>query len=76
MLQALYHLCGPSLESFQEIPVFLVLGSSELDTVLQMFPHQRKVEGEDHLLRLQLAATLFLMQLRIPLTFLATRAHF
>ena len=32
VLQALYHLCGPPLDSFQEIPVFFVLGGSELDT--------------------------------------------
>ena len=34
MLQALYHLCGPLLDSLQEIPVFFVPGSPELATVL------------------------------------------
>uniref|UniRef100_A0A8C2T8W0 GTPase IMAP family member 8 n=1 Tax=Coturnix japonica TaxID=93934 RepID=A0A8C2T8W0_COTJA len=33
MLQALHHLCGPPLDSFQEIPVFFVLRSPELDTL-------------------------------------------
>ena len=36
MLQALFHLCGPPLDSLQEIPVFFVPGSPELDTVLQV----------------------------------------
>uniref|UniRef100_A0A8C3BGT2 Phospholipid-transporting ATPase n=1 Tax=Cairina moschata TaxID=8855 RepID=A0A8C3BGT2_CAIMO len=36
MLQALYHLCGPPLDSFQEIPVLFVLRSPEMDTVLQV----------------------------------------
>jgi len=46
MLQALYHLCGPLLDS---LPVFFVLGSPELDTVLQVRTDQGTVEGEDHL---------------------------
>ena len=33
MLQALYHLCGPPLYPFWEIPVFLELWSPESDTV-------------------------------------------
>ncbi|XP_040403255.1 probable phospholipid-transporting ATPase IIB isoform X5 [Cygnus olor] len=36
MLQAHYHLCGPPLDTFQEIPVLFVLGSPEMDTVLQV----------------------------------------
>ncbi|XP_052520385.1 uncharacterized protein LOC128071565 isoform X3 [Tympanuchus pallidicinctus] len=51
MLQALHHLRGPPLDSFQEIPVFFLLGSPELDAVLQMRPYQDVVEGEDHLPR-------------------------
>jgi len=31
-----------------EIRVIFVLGSPELDTVLQVRPHQGRVEGEDH----------------------------
>ena len=49
MLQAPYHLCGPLLDSFQEIHVFFAPGSSELDTILQVRPDQGRVEGEDHL---------------------------
>jgi len=49
MLQVLYSFCGPLLDSLQEILVFLVLGSPELDTILQVRPNQGRVEGEDHL---------------------------
>lgn len=35
MLQAFYHHCGPPLDSLQEIPVFFVSESPEVDTVLQ-----------------------------------------
>ena len=50
MLQDLYHLCGPILDSLdQQFPVFFELQSPELDIVLQMLPHQGRVEGEDHL---------------------------
>jgi len=49
MLQALYHLCDPPLDSLQEIPDFFVPGSSELDTVLQVMPDQGRVDGENHL---------------------------
>uniref|UniRef100_A0A8C3K565 Ig-like domain-containing protein n=1 Tax=Calidris pygmaea TaxID=425635 RepID=A0A8C3K565_9CHAR len=44
MLQALHHLCGPLLYPLQQFPV-LELGSPELDAVLQMGPHQGRVEG-------------------------------
>ncbi|PKU38718.1 rna-directed dna polymerase from mobile element jockey- hypothetical protein [Limosa lapponica baueri] len=33
----------------QQLPVLLELGSPELDTVLQMWPQQGRVEGEDNL---------------------------
>jgi len=49
MLQALYHLCDPPLDSFWEVPVFFVPESLELDTLLQVRPDQGRVEGEDHL---------------------------
>jgi len=32
MLQAIYPLCGPPWDSFEEIPVLFELGSPELDT--------------------------------------------
>ena len=44
MLQVLYHLCGPLLDSLHEILVFFVLGSPELDTVLKVRPQQGRVE--------------------------------
>ena len=49
-IQALYHLCGPLLDSIQEISVF-VRGSPELDTVLQVRPDHGGVYGKDHLPR-------------------------
>ena len=33
-LQVLYDLCGPLLDSFQKVPIFLELGSLELDNVI------------------------------------------
>jgi len=50
MIQGLNHPCGPLLDSLQKFFVlFIELGSPELDAVLQMWPHQGRVEGEDHL---------------------------
>ena len=49
MLQALYHLCGPPLDSLQEIPVFFILGSPGLDAVLQVRLDQGRVGWEEHL---------------------------
>jgi len=40
ILQSLNHLYGPSLDSLQYVHVSLVLGSPELDTVLQVWRHQ------------------------------------
>jgi len=48
MLQALHHLCGSLLDPLQEIPIFYVLGSPELNTQLQVRPDQCRVEREDH----------------------------
>ena len=39
MLQSPHHSCSPPLDSFQELFIFLELGSPELDRVLQMRPH-------------------------------------
>ena len=44
MLQALYSLCGPLLDSLQQFPVFLVLRSPILDRVLQMWSHEGTVD--------------------------------
>jgi len=40
MLQALNHFCIPLLDSLQQFPVFLELKNPEMDTVLQVWPHQ------------------------------------
>jgi len=45
MLQGPHHFCSLPLD----YKIFLKLGSPEVDTVLQMWPHQVSVEGEDHL---------------------------
>jgi len=47
MLQAPHHLGGPLLVSLEDL--FLEPGSPDLDTALQMWPHQGREEGEDHL---------------------------
>ena len=49
MFQHLNHLCGPSLDSLQYVYISLVLGSPELATGLQLWPHQRWVQRKDHL---------------------------
>ena len=48
MLLVSNNLCGPTLDSLYKNPIFLELGSPELDTVLQMWPHQGRIEGEYH----------------------------
>ena len=48
MLQSPNHLCGPPLDSLWKISIFFELRSPELDTVLQMWHHQGRVEGEDN----------------------------
>ena len=73
MLQALHPLCGPLPDSFQEIPIFLELGSPELDRVASKWPHQGRAEGR--ITFLALLATFYSMDPRMPLAFLATRAH-
>ena len=46
------HFHGPPLKLFQQVQVFLVLGTPELDTVLQVWSHCSGVEGQNHLSRL------------------------
>ncbi|PKU38985.1 hypothetical protein llap_10711 [Limosa lapponica baueri] len=41
ILQTLQHLCGPLLGSLQYVHVSLAMDNPELDTVLQVWPHQR-----------------------------------
>lgn len=51
MLQALNHLCGPLLDLFQYVCVFLLLGSPGLELTLQMYSHKCQAEGNGHLLQ-------------------------
>lgn len=51
MIQSLNHLHGALLDNFQHLHVCLVLKSSELDTAVQVWPHQCWIEGKDHLPR-------------------------
>ena len=66
----LNHLCRPLLVSLRQFPACHVLRSPELNTVVQMWPHQGRAEGEDHLP--QSDGHTHLMHPRIPL---ATRAR-
>jgi len=45
------HLCGPPLDSLQQVHVFPVPRSPELDTGLQVGSHQSGVEGQNPLPR-------------------------
>jgi len=49
MLSSPNHPRSLLLDSLQYFLILLELGSPELDTVLQMGPHQGKVEGEKNL---------------------------
>lgn len=40
VFQPLYHLSGPTLDSFQYVCIFLVLGGPEMDPALWMWPRQ------------------------------------
>ncbi|KAK4823599.1 hypothetical protein QYF61_003799 [Mycteria americana] len=45
------HFCGPPLDPLQQVHVFPVLRTPELDAVLQVGSHQSRVEGQNHLPR-------------------------
>jgi len=49
MLQRSDHLHGLSPDPLQQLSVLLVLGAPELDAVLQMGPHEGRVERDSHL---------------------------
>jgi len=70
MLQSLIHLCE---HLHQYVDVFLVLGSPELDTALQMCltsgKQRRRITSID------LLVVFFLMQLSMLLAFFAVREH-
>jgi len=69
----LLSLGGPPLDSLQQFPLSRARRGPELDTALQLQPHQGTAEGR--ITSLNLPATLFAMHPGIPLAFLATRAH-
>ena len=41
--------CGPPLDLLQHLPVFLVLGTLDLDAAFQMRSYDGRVEGDNHL---------------------------
>ena len=45
------HFCGPPLDPLQQVRVFPVLRTPELDAGLQTGSHQSRVEGQNHLPR-------------------------
>ena len=49
VLQPCGHLCGPSLDPVQQLHIFLVLGASDLNAVLQMGSHEGGVTRDSHL---------------------------
>ena len=51
VLQPSDHFCGPPLDLLQQVHVFLVLRTPELNAVLQVRSHQSRVEGQNHLSR-------------------------
>ena len=71
MLRFLHCLHGPSLDLLRYVHVSLVLGSPELETGLQVQPHQCKERGR--ITSLNPLTSLCLMQPRIPLAFSATK---
>lgn len=73
MLQSFNHPCSPSLDSLQYVHVSHILGSPELDTGLQMVPHQCWLEGQDHMP--QPAGSAFPDTAQTLLAAFATRAH-
>lgn len=61
------------LKSFHHVLVSLVMGSPELNTVLQVWAYQGWLEMK--ITSLELLVIFCLMQPRIPLDFLVARAH-
>ncbi|NXH84260.1 F120B protein, partial [Edolisoma coerulescens] len=49
VLQPSDHLCSPPLDSLQQVKVLPMLGTSELDTALQVGSHQSRVDRENPL---------------------------
>jgi len=49
MLQPSDHLCGSPLDPHQQLHILPVLEALDLDTVLQMRPHEGRLDGHNHL---------------------------
>lgn len=64
---------GLPLDSLQQLRVFLVLGTSGLDTVPEMSLHKGRVKGA--ILSLAMLATALLMQPRVRLDLEAANKH-
>ncbi|KAK4831331.1 LOW QUALITY PROTEIN: hypothetical protein QYF61_016820, partial [Mycteria americana] len=73
VLQTLPQLHCPSLDTLQPLKVSLGVGGPKLNTAFEVRPHQCRVQGT--ITALVLLATLFLIQARMLLAFLATWAH-
>lgn len=73
MFQSLNQLCGPLLDALQYVDTSLVLENPELDTRLQVGPHQCWAEGKSRLP--QPAGNAFLDAAQILSASFATRAH-
>ena len=51
VLQTPHQLCRPSLDSLEHLNVLIVVRGPKLNTVLEVQPHQSRVQGDDHLPR-------------------------
>ena len=65
--------CSSSLDTLQQLHVFLVVRGPKMNTVLQVWSHQCKYRGT--ITSLLWLATLFLIEARMLSAFLATCAH-
>ena len=73
VLQPSDQLCGPHADPLQQLPVLLVLGAADLDTVLHMRGNNGRAERDNHLP--VLLATPLTMEPRTPFALQAARAH-
>lgn len=49
MLHTPHQLQCPSLNNFQDLNIFLVVRSPQLNTAIEVLPHRGRVQGDDHL---------------------------
>ncbi|KAK4816001.1 hypothetical protein QYF61_010869 [Mycteria americana] len=48
LLQTLHQLCCPSLHTLQHLKAFLAVRGPKLNTVFELWPHQCRVQGDNH----------------------------